>query len=210
MIILEIVYHFVYHIGVSVRVLSWKLMKTMVIRTPHESAVMISQVSHGFCYSVVLFALATCDRSAYQTSSPWYSQWNPHHGSKWNILTMYVMWWSNLVSTVWLVHSRTCCWFQDAGRHVYQALLQLANSSNVYIYSYWSYCGKKIYSHYASWQSSCLLAGSTHTAVTSLQSGSLHNIHSPSWRLCDPGVLATGSDMGDFQWGALCLMWKAQ
>ena len=78
------------------------------------------------------------------------------------------------------------------------------------IYSSWSYCGKEFYSHHVSWQSSCLLAGSTHTAVTSLQSGSLHNIRSPSWRLCDPGVLVTGSDMGDFQSGALCLMWKAQ
>jgi hypothetical protein len=48
-------------------------MKTMVIRTPNESAVMISQASDGFCYSGVLFALATCDHSAYRTSSPWYS-----------------------------------------------------------------------------------------------------------------------------------------
>ena len=132
MVILEMVYYLVYHIGVFVKVLSWKLMKTMVIRTPNESAVMISQASDGFCYSGVLFALATwwpfC-LSNFITLV----QWNPHHGSKWNILSMYVTWWSNLVSTVWLVHSRTCCWFQDAGRHVYQALLQLANSSNVYI-----------------------------------------------------------------------------
>ena len=91
MVILEMVYYLVYHIGVFVKVLSWKLMKTMVIRTPNESAVMISQASDGFCYSGVLFALATCDHSAYRTSSPWYSGISPWIQMKYLIYVCYVV-----------------------------------------------------------------------------------------------------------------------